>query len=446
ISDKNTPVLVFSDGVVKASGISESSIDMLVLQQLRELSVPFEHVIVAQVLNCSPESVHASVEAVSALKQFLGSRTAVPVLVIGSGSITDIVKHTLHELAWHSVPFVVMPTALTVTAFTSHFAVLEDSGAKRTRLSRRVNTCVWFTPVLASAPIDMTRAGYGDLLARFVAYGDWYLGWRLGVADRYDELAFHLMEPFGWHLRAHASALAAWPLRADTMEDLSAILSMAGIAMSVSGETTPLSGYEHTISHALDYLRLISHRPLAWHGQQVALASLASAESYDHLLQFESLNLHSVQPLSSAHIQRTIRQLLQNAPYFGPGEFSLTHEERLAGLVPLQESIARACELFSADYLKKHALWEKAFAKISDFEQQWPEIRAHLKTLVIPASDMRELIEKSGLALVPEELSQPTSALEYRWAVRFAPFVRSRMSLADLIFWIGEDPALWATI
>ncbi|MEY2987235.1 MAG: hypothetical protein RJB13_756, partial [Pseudomonadota bacterium] len=25
-------------------------------------------------------------------------------------------------------------------------------------------------------------------------------------------------------------------------------------------------------------------------------------------------------------------------------------------------------------------------------------------------------------------------------------FVRSRMSLADLIFWLGEDPALWAVI
>lgn len=441
-----TPVLVFSDGVRKVSGVDGLSVDEFVQQVLAHEGFTFEPILLSNLLVCRAPDVHASVEAVASVKRFLSSRSPGPVLVIGSGSVTDIIKHALHELGWAEVPFVVMPTALTVTAFTSHFAVLEESGAKRTRLSRRVDSCLWFTPVLSSAPIEMSRAGYGDLLARFVAYGDWYLAWKLGVATRYDELAFRLMEPFSFLLRRHAAALAEWPVPSDAIADLSAILAMAGIAMSVSGETTPLSGYEHTISHALDYLRLTTGRPLSWHGEQVALASLVSAESYDHLLSIEKISLGSQRPMSAERIKKTIAMLLQTAPYFGAGEVSLTPDERKLGLEKLQPSISHACELFTEDYLKKHDQWHNLHGQLSRVEEEWPEICAHLRTLVITAPEMQRLIELAKLPLVPEELSQPTTALEFRWAVRFAPFVRSRMSLADLIFWMGDDPALWATL
>jgi len=440
------PVVIFSDGVFKKSGDEGVSIDEKVRRIFRELNIVFEQIVLSEVLGCKPEDVHASVDAVTKLKQVLSATSASSVLVVGSGSVTDVIKHTIFELGWQNVPFVVMPTALTVTAFTSHFAVLEEAGAKRTRMSRRVDECVWFFPVISAAPQEMTGAGYGDLLARFVAYGDWYLAWKLGVAERYDELAHRLMEPFGFLLRQHAAALRQWPVEQNAMRDLSATLAMAGIAMSVSGETTPLSGYEHTVSHALDFLRLTSSRSLSWHGQQVALASLVSAQSYDHLLSMESIDLQSVRLLSDERIKRTIRNLMLNAPYFGPGEQGLSPSERKQGLQALEHEIDTACELFTQDYLKKHVRWTAVHSKVSAFQNEWPEIRARLRQLVLPAEELQRLIELAGLPSTPEELSQPTTAQEFRWAVRFAPFVRSRMSLADVIFWLGEDPALWAVI
>jgi glycerol-1-phosphate dehydrogenase [NAD(P)+] len=445
-SSERRSVLIFSDGVFKKSGDTALSIDEKVRSIFSSLNIKFEHFVLSDVLGCKPEEVHASVHGVAHLKQLLGSHSAAAVLVVGSGSVTDIVKHTIFELGWSNTPFIVMPTALTVTAFTSHFAVLEEAGAKRTRISRKVDTCIWYSPVISAAPQEMTGAGYGDLLARFVAYGDWYLAWKLGVAERYDELAYRLMEPFGYLLRQHASALRQWPVELPAMRDLSATLAMAGVAMSVSGETTPLSGYEHTVSHALDYLRLMSGRALAWHGQQVALASLVSAQSYDHLLSLESIELQSVRPLSEERAKRTIRNLMLNAPYFGAGELGLSPEERKEGLQAFQEEIDKACELFSQDYLKKHARWNAVQDKLIEFQNEWPEVRARLRQLVLSSDEIQRLIELAGLPTTPEELSQPTTAQEFRWAVRFAPFVRSRMSLADLIFWLGEDPALWAVI
>jgi glycerol-1-phosphate dehydrogenase [NAD(P)+] len=439
-------ILLITDGVSKRSGCGELSADDLILEILSKQRYTVRHISLDVVFGCHPHHVHASVDSVSQLARYLSEFPPSAVLALGSGSLTDVVKHTLFDLKWEKIPFVVVPTALTVTAFTSHFSVLEDAGAKRTRISRRVDTCLWFAPVLSSAPIEMTRAGYGDLLARFVAYGDWYLAWRFGVADRYDELAFHLMEPFTTALKKSACDMRNWPVNPSAIEDLSAILAMAGIAMSVSGETTPLSGYEHTISHALDYLRLTSGRALCWHGEQVALASLSSAESYDQLLSLEILSLADQRPQSEEHVRRTIQRLLLTAPYFGPAEQVLTPEERKKGLEPLQESLQRATEIFTSDYLKKHRKWVDAQSRRQELAENWPEIRAHLRTLVMTADEMRSLLTEAGLPVIPEELSQPTTALEYRWAVRFSPFVRARASLADIIFWLGEDPAQWAIV
>ena len=132
------------------------------------------------------------------------------IITLGSGSITDLVKHALYSQQIPA-PFITIPTALTVTAFTSAFAILDFSGAKRTLLSRPVTATFWVEPFLESAPARMSRAGYGDLLARFIAYGDWLIGYRLGVMDRYDEGPYRLMEPFVPGIKANAPGFMVHP-------------------------------------------------------------------------------------------------------------------------------------------------------------------------------------------------------------------------------------------
>lgn len=132
---------------------------------------------------------------------------------------------------------------------------------------------MWISDCLTAAPIEMCRAGYGDLLARFVAYGDWYVAHCFRLDDGYDELAFRLMEPFAEPLKTIASEVGQTSLKSNCIAVLSEALSMAGIAMSVAEQTTFLSGFEHTISHAVDFLKLTSHRAHIFHGEQVALAT-----------------------------------------------------------------------------------------------------------------------------------------------------------------------------
>lgn len=426
-------VLWFSDGIPKFGNSKMQSVDEIFAEALSTRGVNHEYVNVAEYLNIKSEDVHASVSLIPKLVDLLKQRNCSCVCVLGSGSVTDLVKEALAQ-SQLNLPFVVVPTAMTVTAFTSAFAVLEDSGAKRTRRSRNIDLVLWWGSVLSNAPIQFSRAGYGDLLARFVAYADWKLAHFLNMCDRYDELAFELMEPFAEALKSCAIDFKGGPLTPVATEKLAACLSMAGIAMSVSGETTPLSGFEHTISHALDFLRISRQENLVLHGEQVALATLASAKCWDWVLSLQTgdLEFRSIEFLEPADISSFIERLI----------FSTQNSVSSQKNDLLQKSVNE----FAVEYAKKAARWEKEKLFFRERVQQWPVFVVELRKLLVTAEEIEGLLIAAGLPIVPENTVPPTSAIDYRWAVRFSPFVRARFCVSDFLFWMGEDPALISAI
>jgi glycerol-1-phosphate dehydrogenase [NAD(P)+] len=252
----NARIRVFVDGVdKKCSEGPTGQIDREFRALLSETGIPCHWTDLSADPSLPPHDIHASHACLERIRGVVREGAEDAAVVLGSGSITDLVKHAL-QMENITVPFVSIPTALTVTAFTSAFAVIDFHGAKRTLQSRPVSAAFWVRPFLECAPPGMSRAGFGDLLARFVAYGDWLLGYRIGVMERYDESAFRLMEPFAGGIREVADGFAGDALPQETTACTAAALAMAGISMSTAGETTPLSGFEHVISHGLDFLRL----------------------------------------------------------------------------------------------------------------------------------------------------------------------------------------------
>lgn len=428
------------DGVDKRVSGTTYSLDECALQALESEKLKVRLLNVTEL--AETDELHASAQFLPPLRKFIREHAGDVFVVLGSGTVTDLIKHALFQENSVSA-FLCVPTALTVTAFTSSFAVIDEGGAKRTRPSRQIDATFWVGDVLRSAPIAMSRAGYGDLLARFVAYTDWYLSFQIGIATRYDEVAFRLMEPFSDEIKNACYGFSQSELSETTTESLSAALAMAGIAMSVSGETTPLSGFEHTISHALDYLRLTSERPLVLHGEQVGLACLTSAAIVDWLVAQEQADVlcNNLFTAESKRVENMVRNLLKQAPYFPEGSCPTVAEDAL------KEKVDLAAEVFVKDYLKKHEQWQSVRHSVRDtLEKKWSEIRNNLKRLSISGKEMENLLKAAGLPLIPEDTMPSTTALEYRWAIRFSPFVRARMSLADFVFWLGEDPALIAAV
>ena len=408
----NGRIRVFVDGVAKkCSEGPTAQIDKAFRALLSEAGIPFRWTDLSAALSVSPGELHASHECLERIRSVVREGEDDAAVVLGSGSITDLVKHALHLEGRH-IPFVSIPTALTVTAFTSAFAIIDFHGAKRTLQSRPVSAAFWVRPFLECAPASMSRAGYGDLLARFVAYGDWFLGHRLGVMERYDESAFRLMEPFAGGIREAADGFASYPLPQEATACTAAALAMAGISMSTAGETTPLSGFEHVISHGLDFLRLTAGRELVFHGEQVALGSLVSARTIDRLLGME--NLQDI-IWRSEDIGRAL-QVLQERMAAAPlprGKGSCPEE-------PYREKKEAARAEFSVEYRKKSERWAAARPRIGSFVDSWGDIRLELARLTMRAGEMGTVAEKIGPSLPPGETEPPTTNEEFRWAVAFS--------------------------
>jgi glycerol-1-phosphate dehydrogenase [NAD(P)+] len=422
----NGGIRIFVDGFPKkCSEGPTAQIDKEFRALLSEAGIPFCWTDLSAELAIAPGELHASHACLEQIRTVVRTGKEDAAVVLGSGSITDLVKHALH-LEARPIPFVSIPTALTVTAFTSAFAIIDFHGAKRTLQSRPVSAAFWVRPFLECAPAGMSRAGYGDLLARFVAYGDWFLGHRLGVMERYDESAFRLMEPFAGGIRTVADGFAGYPLPQEATACTAAALAMAGISMSTAGETTPLSGFEHVISHALDFQRLTAGRELVFHGEQVALGSLVSARTIDRLLAIKNLKDIVWRDDDIGQSLRVLEERVEAVPLLRPGD-------------PYREKVDAARAEFSVEYRKKSESRASARPGIGSFVDSWEDIRLELTRLTMRAAEMEPLLKKSGLPCRPGETNPLTTEEEFRWAVAFSPFVRLRVNLSDLLFWMGRE-------
>ena len=439
------PVLFFSDGVPKKSTDFVSHLDDVLLTFFASQHLQARCVNLADHFGVTGEDLHAHEHYVSSVAQLLVETKPLVVVALGSGTLTDLVKHAVTSLKSaspadaHGLLFLSVPTALTVTAYTSAFAVLDLGGAKKTFPSRAPDLTWWLEPLLSCAPLRLTRAGYGDLLARFVAYGDWYLGSEWGLFERYDETAFTLMSPFVAPILNENLGLDTLEIPKETIQILSAAISMAGIAMTVSRETTPLSGFEHVISHGLDFYSMTFGRTMPLHGEQVALGSLISAQLYEWVLQQKRFA-----PPAKAVTKINFRDFLKN----------------MLAQIPLPQGLSAPRQIgaeteahFFNEFQKKHEKWlsnidflsSKGF--FSRGNDEWEQrVKPHLSSLIVGAQKMERLVKAGLLPCSGEELNPAFSSQTIRWAVRFSPFIRSRFSVADLVFWLGVDPASAAGI
>ncbi len=231
----------------------------------------------------SAGQAHTDMEHTDAVRHRIHAGTAI--VSLGSGTITDTAKHAAHlfeQVTGTTVPYVAVPTANSVSAYTSNMAPTRVHGVKRTLPSRYPDAVVCDLQVLRDAPYPMTAAGVGDLLAAFVSLPDWRLANRLGMDPTYSRLPRMLMGSLEQVLLAEAPEIASRSM--EGMRSLAKWIALAGLSMSLAHATTPMSGFEHVVSHLLDLQAEQRGEPLAMHGSQVGLASILGLVAYRCLL------------------------------------------------------------------------------------------------------------------------------------------------------------------
>jgi glycerol-1-phosphate dehydrogenase [NAD(P)+] len=373
----------------------------------------------------STGQVHTDMPHIEQVKASL--RPGVAALSLGSGVITDITKHACYlfeKETGHHIPFVVYQTANSVSAYTSNMAPVFLGGVKRTLDSTYPDALICDLETLRDAPREMTAAGVGDLLAAFVSLPDWLLAHRLGMDSSYNELPQRLMGPLGEIFMASASDICAATPRG--MSVLAKLISLGGLAMSLTHATTPMSGYEHVMSHILDLLAETSSRPLAQHGTQVAMASILGAEVYRRFLsEFDPARVE---------IDRC---------YPAPDEM----HGRIRRAFDEIDPSGRAGEECWSDYRLKLEAWHSHRADFEAFLGDWSAIREQIAALTAPPERLAEILRAVAAPLRFADLVPPASEEQVRFAFMNAPLMRRRLTIGDLLIFLGWDrDALWNEI
>lgn len=420
------PLLVVMDRTPMKRGAE--SLKPLVLQVLRQAGFTVE------ALALDPDEtgqVHTDMRQIDTVKACLaagkGRRYYGGALAMGSGVVTDITKHACHlftQETGQTLPFVVFPTANSVSAYTSNMAPTFVDGVKRTLDSRYPDALVCDLETLVDAPRDMTAAGVGDMLAIYTSLPDWRLAHALGMDDSYSPLPEALLGDLYAALEAHVDQIRT-PTPAG-MAVLAKLITLGGLAMSLSHATTPLSGYEHVMSHVLDLMNEVRQAPLAQHGSQVALAAVLVAEAYEFFLrEFDpaQVNLERCFPELPA-MERAVR-----------GAF--------AGLDPS----GKAGQECWNDYAVKLARWREQRPAVEGFLSSWPQVKAELQALTRPASSLKAMLARIEAPTSFTDLPTPFTPAELRFAFLNAPLIRRRLTLGDALIFFGWDrEGLWERI
>lgn len=349
-------------------------------------------------------------------------RGADVVVVVGSGTITDVAKDVTSR--GDRPPLLVVQTAASVNGFADDMSVLLKAGAKRTTPTRWPDTLVIDLDALASAPTEMNVAGLGDLMAVWTAPADWYLGRLLGQDDTYHPAPEAIVRERVRALLGRARGIPDGDR--DVLAELARTLTASGVSMGIAGVTSPSSGSEHVVSHLVDMAREQDGTPLALHGAQVGVATAVVAGAWELLLVGGDLTEGGdlVYP-EDADMEPVVRAAFATIdPGGGVGD-----------------------ECWTA-YRRKLARWRTSRETVEAARADWARHRAHLAGMVATPDAIAGALRDAGAPARFSELDPPVAPGQARWALRHAHLMRDRFSVLDLLAFTGrwDDAAVEAVL
>ncbi len=358
------------------------------------------------------KTVHADSESVRALAEALESHCPSGLLAVGSGTINDIAKSAATAFG---CPQITVATAASMNGYPSAISALTVDGIKTTRPCSPPVAIVADPEVLATAPAEMTAAGYGDLLSKNASTADWVLGHYL-FDDYYCDFAAGVTED-----AVERCIAAAHSIRQNSPEGISvlaAALIRSGISMVLAGSSAPASGGEHLISHLWDMSAHWTGRMPALHGRQTGVTTLISLSLYEKLL-----------GLDDDHIRRLCLAETKIDPLD-------RFEEKISTLFG---DLAEAVLPYARQkYLDTHELKSRRKRILN----HWPDIRRAISGVIIPAATSRSHLQMAGAAINADDLG--ISKREVSFAYRNARWIRNRYTVLDLAAELGLIEA-WET-
>ena len=301
---------------------------------------------------------------------------------VGAGTITDITRLVSHRM---KMPFVSYPTAASVDGFTSIGAPVVLDGVKITLIAQPPVAIFADLNVLSNAPIELTAAGFGDMLGKLTAIADWRLG-NLVWSEPYEETIARRTLSAVDVCTENASEIARRSQLG--LQRLIEALIESGDCMLDFGTSRPASGSEHHISHYWEMKLLQESRPAILHGAKVAVATAMIAQLYDRIRELTvaevEKRLNNTWLPERESERRTIRAaygttadsvIAEHTPFL---EMTAEHYDRIKQCIITQwdRILAIADEVPRADFIRRQLYEVKAPSTPEELGLSADEVRA----------------------------------------------------------------------
>ena len=196
------------------------------------------------------------------------------VLSVGTGSLNDICRRAAF-LA--DKPFAIFATAPSMDGFASDTAPITDNNFKVSLPARQPRVILADTDILAAAPAELKSAGYGDMIAKYIAMADWRIA-NITIGE-------YICPQIADLTREAVRRVVSMTDRVteNDTQTASAILEalvMTGVAMKLCGSSRAASGAEHVVSHFWECKKLEQGLLSDFHGKKVGVASLMITRMY----------------------------------------------------------------------------------------------------------------------------------------------------------------------
>lgn len=274
------------------------------------------------------------------------------ILGVGSGVINDLCKYVSFK---HDLPYYIVATAPSMDGYVSVGAALILEGMKVTVNARPPKAVIADTKVLKEAPMDMLRAGYGDIIGKYSCLNDWKLS-ALINGEYFCQRVYDMTYECAEKVAAMAEGVAARDEA--TVGALMEALVIVGVAMSYVDCSRPASGSEHHLSHFFEITGILENKPYFAHGIDVAYSAVVTAAIRQEIL-------HSTprrRPFDREKWERNIRRIYSTSA---------------DGVIALQNKLG----------------W---YEKTDDAPEKWDQIRAVLAEAPT-AADFLGMVEQVGL-------------------------------------------------
>lgn len=364
---------------------------------MKQTGLAFESLVYQREGDLVPDEI-----AIGQLEDNLGPNTDL-IVAVGAGVINDLAKYVS---ARRGIPFMIIATAPSMDGFASDVAALILDGLKTSPVAPPARVIIGDTEVLRNAPLEMIRAGLGDMLGKYSSLKDWKLS-HLLFGEYYCETVAALVR---FSVQKCIANIHGYENRDEAaVQSLMEGLTLSGIAMSFIGNSRPASGSEHHISHFWEMMFLQRGKPAVLHGIKVGITALA-ANRVAAFLAGQAIDFD---------------QAVQNADQFDESNWEQT-------VVRLFQTAAPAVLKQSLEY-NRNSLIER-LKRIAAIQLHWTEIVSLLQEKP-SAEELKEVLTVVGAPVSPDLIGVDDEIVSN--SIIYAKEIRNRYTVLQLAWDLG---------